>query len=140
MPFQVSYDPQRECVFAHLEGEVDRRTYVIFGEQVVHEATSHSSLRILADLRDARLQMTAFEIYDIPSVLERAGIDRLCRRAILISRDFEDWAFYATASRNRGHLVEIFSDADPADRFRGITAAESWLGIALPDYQPRGPE
>jgi hypothetical protein len=69
------------------------------------------------------------EIYEMPIYLEELGYERLCRRAIVVSQDFEDYRFFENVSRNHGHLLEVFSNSEKFGLFRDIEKAKEWLGI-----------
>jgi hypothetical protein len=47
-------------------------------------------------------------------MLNVVGIPQSWKRAILVSKDMEDYAFFETTSVNRGHRVKIFQDPDEA--------------------------
>ena len=65
--------------------------------------------------------------------LEEAGVSRFCKRALLVSRDFNDYMFFKTVSRNHGHLLEVFADSKTTGIFRDIAKADECLGLAPPE-------
>jgi hypothetical protein len=80
-------------------------------------------------MRKAKLKLSTMEIYDLPIYIEEAGLDITCRRAAIVSQDFDDYRFFENVSRNRGHFVEIFSNSEKFGLFRDIEKAKEWLGI-----------
>ncbi len=47
----------------------------------------------------------------------------------LVARDFDDYQFFETVSRNHGQLVAVFADAQTTGIFRDIAEARAWLGL-----------
>ncbi len=45
------------------------------------------------------------------------------------ARDFNDYQFFETVSRNHGHLLEVFADSDRTGIFRDMAKAREWLGL-----------
>jgi hypothetical protein len=129
MPFSVRYDPESDCVFASIEGEIDLQTAKEFGEAVVEQTAAHNCRRLLNDLRKAKVKLSTLEIYDLPALIEKVGLDRRCKRALVVSRDFEDYIFFRNVSSHSGHIVEIFGDSDKFSIFRTPDRAKKWLGL-----------
>ncbi|MHC4842359.1 MAG: hypothetical protein ACYTFM_13140 [Planctomycetota bacterium] len=129
MSYKIRYDAKSGCVYSCIEGEVDKETIEEYAVEIVKVLQEHSCLRSLNDMRKAKVKLSTMEIYDLPIYLENLEYDRLVKRAIVVSQDFEDYRFYETVSHNYGHLVEIFSDSDKFNLFRDMEKAKEWLGI-----------
>jgi hypothetical protein len=84
-------------------------------------------------MRKAPIKLSTVDLYDLPTWIEEwreeAGVSRSCKRALLVSRDFPDYEFYETVSRNHGHLLEVFAGSQTTGIFRDIAKADEWLGI-----------
>lgn len=78
------------------------------------------------------MKLSTIEIYDLPTYISEAGLDRLCKRALIVSQDFEDYKFFENVSSNHGHLVKVFSDSDEFSIFRNTEEAEEWPGLDSP--------
>jgi hypothetical protein len=133
MGCKVIYRPDEDYVHAMMKGEVDLAMVHRYTGEIIEQLNAHHCRRLLNDLRKASPKLSTLDIYELPAWIEeeaeRAGIDRYCKRALLVSRDFEDYRFFETVSRNHGHLVEVFADSNITGIFRAIAAAREWLGL-----------
>ena len=85
----------------------------------------------------ASIKLSTVDLYDLPAWIEEAceeaGVNRFCKRALLVSRDFNDYEFYETVSRNHGHLLKVFADSEKTGIFHDIAKAHEWLGLTTAD-------
>ncbi len=134
MAYKVTYNPDEDCVHTSIEGAVDLALAQRYAREIIQQVRTHNCLRLLNDMRQASVKLSTMDIYDLPAWieerLEEAGVSRYVRRAILVARDFNDYEFFETVSRNHGQLLEVFADARTTGIFRDITKADEWLGIA----------
>ncbi|MHC4532978.1 MAG: hypothetical protein ACYS6K_03410 [Planctomycetota bacterium] len=133
MSFNVYYDSERNCVFVSIEGDFDMEQAKELAQEAVKQATAHNCKRLLNDLRKANVKLSTIEIYDLPAYISDAGLDRLCKRALIVSQDFDDYKFFENVSSNQGHLVEVFADSDEFSIFRNVDEAQDWLGLDNPN-------
>ncbi len=73
--------------------------------------------------REATVSMSIVEIYELPKIfmdiLLETGVQlSKFKRALVMSSDVDDFAFFETVSRNRGQNVVLF---------RSMEAARLWL-------------
>ncbi len=133
MAYKVLYNPDEDCVHASIEGGVDLALAQRYAQEIIRQLRAHNCLRLRNDMRRASLELSTIDLYDLPAWieerLEEAGVSRACKRALLVARDFRDYAFYETVSRNHGHLLEVFADARITGIFHDIAKADEWLGI-----------
>jgi hypothetical protein len=134
MTYQVVYDPDEDCVHGRIEGQVDLALVHEYAKEIIRQLSAHNCLRFLNDMRQASVTLSTVDIYDLPAWIEEAGMDRSCKRALLVAKDFDDYLFFETVSRNHGHLVEVFADPSQTAIFRDIGEARAWLG--LPAAEP----
>jgi hypothetical protein len=138
MAYKVIYNPEEDCVHASIEGDVDLAMAQRYAREITKQLRAHHCLRLLNDMRKASIKLSTMDIYDLPAWIEarmeEAGVTRSCKRALLVSRDFNDYKFFETVSRNHGHLLEVFADSEKTGIFRDIATAREWLG--LPTAQP----
>ncbi len=134
MAYKVTYSSDEGCVHARIEGAVDLALAQRYAREIITQLRAHHCLRLRNDMRQASLKLSTMDLYDLPAWieerLEEAGVSRSCKRALLVARDFRDYEFYETVSRNHGHLLEVFADAEITGIFRDTTKADEWLGIA----------
>ena len=123
MPFEVTYDDQADCLVARLSGDLDTKLVGAFFAALIRAAEEHGCTRALSDLRDATIRATAADLYWMAESLARKNIRALQRRAIVVSRDQEDYSFWETVCANQGvGNVRIFEDYDEARRWAVETA------------------
>ena len=145
MACTVTYHPDEDCVHARIEGGVDLAMAQRYAREIIKQLRAHHCLRLRNDMRRASLKLSTIDLYDLPAWieerLEEAGASRSCKRALLVSRDFRDYEFYETVSRNHGHLLEAFADSRITGIFRDIAKADEWLGLmkVKPASGPKGP-
>lgn len=123
MKYKVYYDADDDCVYGEIQGQVDFETISDFAKEVAEQTSSRNCMRFLSDLRQAALNLLPFQIFDIPDIVDDAGLDPLCRRALLVTPDFQEYVFFETTSYNRGQPVKIFKDLDQA---------REWLAMPTP--------
>jgi hypothetical protein len=117
--FKISYDQAHGWLTGSITGTINSETLPVYAKAVADRVSKHDCKRFLNDLRQAQLDLSTIEIYEIPGVLEVAGIDKTWRRAIVASRDLEDYRFFQAIAFNRGYTVRVFTELD---------AAKHWLG------------
>lgn len=85
--------------------------------------------RFLTDIQAARLELSLFDLCEIPGEWDAAGAIRWNRLAIVASRSGTQWndlTFFETYCRNRGWKVTVFSDRQ---------GAIEWLTQDPPSHQ-----
>jgi len=130
---EVFCNPDEDCVYARIEGDVDLAMAQRYAKEIIEQLRTHDCSRLLNDMRKASIKLSTMDIYDLPAWIEEAceeaGVDHFLKRALLVSKDFRDYKFYQTVSRNHGHLLEVFADSKKAGIFRDIAIAREWLGL-----------
>ncbi len=115
MSFSVTYDLSLDCILTTMDGSLDQKQVSAFFEQVGRTAAEHSCKRVLSDLRNARIVAPLADIYEMASAIEKKGILTSFKRAIVISKDQEDYDFWKTVCHNTGHAnIRLFHDYDEA--------------------------
>jgi hypothetical protein len=129
MAYKVIYNADEDCVHGTIEGEVDLALAHRYTREIIEQLNVHHCLRLLNDQRNASPKLSTIDIYELPAWIEEAGMNRACKKALLVARNFEDYRFYETVARNHGHLVEVFADSNKTGIFRDMAAAREWLGL-----------
>ncbi len=129
MAYKVEYNAAEDCVQARIEGSVDLEMVHRYAREIIRQLSAHNCWRLLNDMRRASIRLPTVDIYDLPAWIEEEGLNRDCRRALVVSRDFDDYKFFETVSRNHGHLLEVFADPNATGIFRDKTKAREWLGL-----------
>ena len=133
MAYRVEYNAEEDCVQASIEGAVDLAMAQEYAGEIIKQLSAHQCHRVLNDMRKASLAVSTTDLYDLPAwieeAMEEAGVSRGLKRALVVARDFSEYRFFETVSRNHGHLLEVFADAKATHIFRDLTKAHEWLGL-----------
>ena len=119
MPHTVTYNSDTHTVETIVEGDVTLSILrEIFNDQA-RMTRLHSCSKMLNDYRAATLRLSTMDIYDLPQIIADTaaahGSDaRLMQRALVITRDAEDYYFYETVVDNRSQTEKVFFDMDQA--------------------------
>ena len=144
MAYQVTYNADEDCVHARIDGVVDLEMVHRYAREIIKQLSAHNCLRLLNDMRQASIQLSTVDIYDLPAwieeAVEEAGVSRACKRALVVARDFSEYKFFETVSRNHGHLLEVFADSHTTGFFRDRTKAREWLGLPMEILNEPGAE
>ncbi len=129
MAYKVTYNADEDCVHARIEGAVDLAMAHRYAREVIKQLSAHHCLRLLNDMRQASVHLSTVDIYELPAWIDERGVNRACKRALVVAQDFSEYKFFETVSRNHGHLLEVFADSNTTGIFRDTTKAREWLGL-----------
>jgi len=82
--------------------------------------------KFLSEDRNMLPELSTVELFDLPSILERLGLERSDRIAVVYSPDSpkrSDFEFFENVAYNRGYAVKLFTDPDKA---------RDWLNAPAP--------
>ena len=119
MAYSVEYDSTEEMIVANITGKInafDLREVLLIIIQLVKQ---RQCFRILTDLREAKLNASVVEIYDLPGeiseIIKKNDLNfHTLKRAFVAPKDKGHLDFYETVSRNRSHNVRLFYDLEEA--------------------------
>jgi hypothetical protein len=114
MTFSVHYEPQKDIIESQVIGKLDLEVLTALASEVCRLLLKHDCKLFFNDLRNARHNLSTIEIYLVPEILKEIGLPLSGKRALLVSTDLDDYAFFETTSVNRGHRVKVFTDPDLA--------------------------
>jgi hypothetical protein len=114
MPYALSYDPETDCIFGSIKGDFDQALVREYIQAMAELAKEKHCRRVLTDMRMGKPQLTVLEIDDLPRSAIEAGLNLTMRRALVVSSDFDDYAFYRATSAIRGQNIRVFRDMDSA--------------------------
>ena len=118
MTVRVGYDAPTDCVISSVTGELDKEVVLELLSEVGRVAVENQCERVLSDLREAKVVATTADIYQMAKLLGSNQISKALKRAVVVSRDEEDYAFWETVCFNQGYQnVKIFRDYDEAKRW-----------------------
>lgn len=122
MTIRVVYDSEMDCLLTSVTGPLDKEVALALLSEVGRVAVENQCMRVLSDLRDAKVVASTAEIYRMAKLLGGTQITKAVKRAVVVSRDEEDYAFWETVCFNQGYQnVKIFRDYDEA---------RQWIALA----------
>ena len=114
MSFTVRYDPENKCLIGCFVGTFDKGTRDEYARAILQAGQEHNCKCFLNDMSNIKLDLTTMDIFHLPRFLDSIGIDRSWQRAVVFSRDYDQFRFLETRMINEGHQVRIFQDHDAA--------------------------
>ena len=112
--FDLIYDAQRHLILGKIHGEFDSSVVSSMAAALAVMAREHACSKVLNDLRDAIITRSAFDIFDMPRIVEKAGVPYITKRALVVREPLEDFQFLETVSFNVGQRVRVFTNYDTA--------------------------
>jgi len=85
---------------------------------IVDAAAKHQCLKHLVDYREMEFEFRPMEYYERPSVVEKLGVTRAFRTAMVFRQLTKETIFMETVFQNRGYQFRHFTD---------ILEAKAWL-------------
>ncbi len=110
MTHTLQYNPDTDCVELTIQGVFNMERLKTIAPEVAGLSAEHACQRILNDMSCATIDVSLADIYSSPQQMDKSGIKRITRRALVIPPDFDQAAFLETVTRNRGHNLRVFND------------------------------
>ncbi|MBX2990372.1 MAG: hypothetical protein KF749_04290 [Bacteroidetes bacterium] len=127
MPYRISYNPETGFVEAKVQGAISFNEIKEIYSKYVQTTMENESFLYLADYREAILDLSTMELYDLPTILADIvaplGINvHKLRRAVVIAKGLKDkrlgdYRFYETVTLNRWQHTKLFEDLDEAKQW-----------------------
>jgi len=119
MTHSIEYNPETGIVEIKFQGIVTLNEMKEFLSETKSILVEKGSFLILSDFLEAKLSLSTIEIYNLPKTVsdEIAPLDisvHKLKRAVVISKGSEDFAFGETVMSNRGQNLKIFHNGDEA--------------------------
>ena len=124
MPFTITYNLETGFVEAKVQGTISFDEIKEIYSKYVQTTMENESFLYLADYREATLDLSTTELYDLPKILSDIvaplGINvHKLRRAAVIAKGLKgkqlgDYGFYETVTLNRWQNTKLFEDMDEA--------------------------
>ena len=96
-----------------VDGLLDLSLLKSLASDVAKAVDKHGCIRILNDLRRARLKGVS-SIFQMPKAAGMSGINFRSKRALVVRESSSDFNFLETVFVNRGHRVKMFTSVDDA--------------------------
>ena len=114
MTFKVNYNQETDCIMVVVQGELGLSLLQRIADEVSAIIKRVGCSRILNDLREAKPTQITMDIYNMPEAAKQAGVSYVCRRALVVTEETEDFHFLETVFRNQGHQVKLFTNLENA--------------------------
>lgn len=114
MAFDVHYSQDNDCLVGTFTGDFNTDSLKRYLDEVIKTATLHNCHRFLNDLREATINLSFMDFYDIAEMSVSKGFDRSWKRAIVVEKTAPDFSFFETVARNRGLSIRVFESMDEA--------------------------
>ena len=116
MPYNLKIVPSREFIRTNANGEFDLEGTKELFLSVFSKMKDIEASEVVLDVREAYSKMTAFDLYQLLSILDRVGNKESWKIAIVYrpKDDFDRAKFFELCAQNRGYQVgafQIFEEA-----------------------------
>jgi hypothetical protein len=118
MPYEVTYDPERDCIVARIDGELAIPVAKEFLAELARVISTSGCKRVLVDLRAAVLMLSMGDLYFAARLPPEAGIPiGIKSAAIVAEKDWFEYSFLGRVARDQGQTVRMFIDPEEASRW-----------------------
>ena len=116
MKYKIHYDKENDCLIGKFTGALDKETVRKYGENAAKLSLKHICKQLISDISGVQIELSTIELFELPSLMELAGIDRTWKRVVLIGSDESgaDPHFFENVALNRGYNVKVCTDFDEA--------------------------
>lgn len=122
MAHTVTYNLETGIIETSAQGRLTLNEAKELISEIAECAIVNNCFLCLSDYREAIIDMSTFQIYDIPRILSNV-VDLLglhpnkFKRAIIVEKGLRDFNFFETVSRNSGQNIKLFRDIDEAKKW-----------------------
>jgi hypothetical protein len=122
MSHTVTYNSRLNLIETEIHGNLDLQEARDIMSEIGRMAKARACFSCLSDYRDATLDMSTVEIYDIPSLLSEIvtslGLSaHQFKRALVVDKGLENFHFLETVTYNSGQQSRLFHDIDAARKW-----------------------
>jgi hypothetical protein len=119
MPHTIEYN-DAGYIYVTYEGNFDIEGALELLNHVASSMREHNCYRVLADFRNATMNISTLHIYNLPKLLQNQAVKadisfhHLKRAMIVPALHIENFRFFETVSSNRMQVIRVFQDLDEA--------------------------
>jgi len=114
MPWQFNYLSDRKILYAEIFGNMDAPDFLLLCKETLDQGAQHRTHSYLLDHTRLTKQLSMDDLMQLPGKLEKAGLTKQDKIAILYSKYALDFSVYEQASREMGFSVAVFYDKTEA--------------------------
>ncbi len=112
--WKIEYLSEENILLIKSKGEMDVPSANAMVKAIADAAVEHQCFMHLIDHREMTFLFGLSDYYDRPSINEKLGVSRKFKTAMVFSQLTEDTKFMETVFRNRGYVLQHFTDMDEA--------------------------
>ena len=122
MPHKVTYNLETHIVESEINGDLSLDESIELITSIGRACAENNCSLCLSDYRGATLNLSVFELYDVPNklsnILDSLGLSaHKIKRAIVVSENVKDFRFYETVTLNNGQRIKMFQDINEARKW-----------------------
>lgn len=118
----VTYNLELGIIETSVQGKLTLSEAKELISEITECAIANKCFLCLSNYREATMEMSTFQIYEIPNVLSNIvtslGLHpNKFKRAIIVEKDLHDFNFYETVSLNSGQNIRLFREIDEGKKW-----------------------
>ena len=122
MTHLVAYNSELGVIETIAQGKLTLSEAKEIISEIAHIAIEKNCFLCLSDYREATMEMSTFQIHEVPKVLSSIVTSlglrpSQFRRAILAEKSFQDYYFFETVTLNAAQNIRLFQDMDEAKKW-----------------------
>jgi len=117
MEYSIRFDGKEQIISVSVKGELNLSSLKGMAADVAKSVKENDCNRILNDLRNAKPTNRILDIYKMPESVDKIGVEKTIKRALLVEGDPNEYHFLETVFVNQGHRVKLFTDIEIARKW-----------------------
>ena len=122
MSHTIIYNSESHVIEIKVQGKLTVDEIREITSEIAQIAVAKNCFLCLSDLREARLNLSTLELYELPQIisdmLASAGVNvHGFKRALVVAKDLENFRFFETVTSNRSQNARLFQDIDEAKKW-----------------------
>ena len=121
MPHTINYNLETHVIEVKIHGDFrlsEGKEIITYLVQVIKEQNCF----FVNDMREAKMKLSTVDIYELPklitSIFSSSEVNSYkLKRALVVTKDLEDYKFFETVTANRRQQVMLFFDIDEAKKW-----------------------
>jgi hypothetical protein len=113
LAWKIEYWQKEHILYAEISGPIYLDTLKRFASEIIVSLSINNVTRVLMDYRDATLEVSILDIYELPNILKKLGYSPGIQIAVVYSEASEkkeSFLFYENVLRNAGFVHRVFTD------------------------------
>ena len=122
MTHTTAYNPAAGMIETVVQGKITSSEAKEIISEIIHAATESDCFFCLTDYRQAIIDMSTSDIYNIPKIISNKQAStglylKNFKRAIVVEKGLKDFQFLETVTLNMGQHIKLFTDMDEAKKW-----------------------